>query len=345
MKVAVLGATGYTGMVLLRILNDHNEVAEIWPVSTSLTGESPEAFDPGLSGAAAEKYRACGGLFRSVREAAAAKPDVVFSALPHLASAEVCRPFFGKALVIDLSADFRIRSADGFLEAYGEDPPAPELQSRAVYGLPELYRSEIVRHDLIANPGCYPTATLLPLAPLLRRWEPEGTVIINALSGISGAGRKAKVSNLFCSRTENAGAYAPGRTHRHRVEIEQEVRCLSPGGRILFTPHLVPMKRGMAVTTVLALKTVPSDSEIDAAFREDYGNAPFVHWSAGTLPETGHVWGSNSCRIGWHREEGHVMLFSVIDNLMKGASGQAVQNMNIRLGLDETAGLSVQGSL
>jgi N-acetyl-gamma-glutamyl-phosphate reductase len=345
MKAAILGTTGYTGMILLRILSRHPEITEIIPASSSQAGTSLAEFDPGLSRVIQEKTREARDRLVSVEDALKAKPDVVFAALPHLTSAEVCGPFFGTSVVIDLSADFRFKDPVVFEKAYGERPCRPDLIEKAVYGLAEWNTEAIRKADLIANPGCYPTATLLPLLPLAKAGLISGIAVTNALSGISGAGRSAKINNLFCERSENTNAYSPGKLHRHASEIQQILNLVPGGLDILFTPHLVPLKQGMAVTTVAETTRSLSDKEITAAYRECYEDCPFIELRGRTIPETRDVRNSNRCDIGWHREDSRLILFSVIDNLIKGASGQAVQNMNLRFGFGETAGLSVHGEI
>ena len=348
MKAAVLGATGYTGLILLRLLTDHPDVTAILPVSSSHAGQRVRDIDPGLSPAINVKTASCGGQLvpvgRAVAEAERGGLDVVFAGLPHLKSAEVCAPFFGKSVVIDLSADFRFKDPDLFAKTYGSAHPKPELLTKAVYGLAEWYRDDVRRADLIAQPGCYPAATLLPLLPFLKEGFVKGTVITNAISGISGAGKKERMDLLFCERTENAGAYNPGTSHRHAPEIAKEMKAVSPDVGLLFTPHLSPMKRGMVVTTVIELASDPGDRAQDI-FKTYYDNSPFILLTGERIPQSRDVWGSNRCDIGWRRESGHLMLFSAIDNLVKGASGNAVQCMNIRFGLNEAAGLRTYGEL
>ena len=342
-RAAILGITGYTGMVLTRILAEHPEVEEILPVSSSRPGEPMTALDPGLSRLVEKKCGSGEGRTMDVASAVKAGPDVVFAALPHLASAKILGPFYGKSVIIDLSADFRLKDPAVFERAYGQAPPRTDLLDQAVYGLPEVYTEEVAKADLIANPGCYPTASLLPLIPLLKRRLIGGRIIINALSGISGAGKKAKENLLYCERSENTGPYSPGKSHRHTQEIQQEVSLTDPAGEVFFTPHLVPLKRGMEITTAVELKD--GSAAVGEALNEAYGECPFVEVREESLPETRNVWGSNRCDIGWYAEGSLLYLFSVIDNLMKGASGQAVQNMNLRFGFDETAGLPIHGEL
>jgi N-acetyl-gamma-glutamyl-phosphate reductase len=326
-------------MVLLRLLTDHPDITHIYPVSSSQEGTLLVEADPGVSDETLRKTDICDGRMVSVADVVKAGPDVLFAALPHLKSAEVCEPFFGTCPVIDLSADFRIRNHDSFTRAYGQAPPRPDLLEKAVYGLSEWNREAISTSDLIANPGCYPTATLLPILPLARAGIISSLVIVNAMSGISGAGRSAKTNNLFVERSENMNAYSPGTTHRHLTEIQSQIDSHARGFEVLFTPHLVPVKQGMAVTTVTTLSRETENSEIRRIFDEAYGTSPFVRIQTTGIPESRQVRNSNRCDIGWHREGRHLILFSVLDNLLKGASGQAVQNMNIRFGLPETAGL------
>ena len=352
MKAAILGTTGYTGLILLRLLGDHPGITSLLPVSSSVAGVPVTEIDRRLAPDLLDKCRVEGGKMLTVEEAAAVKPDVVFAALPHLKSARICEPFFGKSVVIDLSADFRIKDPKVFEKAYGQPPPRPDLLDEAVYGLCETDPGSIKKADLIANPGCYPTAALLPLIPLLQKGVIRGKAHITALSGISGAGKKVKENLLFCERTENCGPYSPGKTHRHCWEIQQEIGRNLPDPpaadmetEALFTPHLVPLKRGMSVTTSVTLTGGIAAGDVEYILAAAYRDTPFVEVRSGSLPQTADVRGSNRCDIGWHTEGDTLLLFSCIDNLMKGASGQAVQNMNIRFGFDETAGLPLHGEL
>lgn len=340
MKAAVIGATGYTGMVLLRILEAHPEITQIIAVSSSKPGEPVSSEDPGL-GTLSAKYNDTEGKFATVEETALLKPDVVFAALPHLASATVCGPFFGKAVVIDLSADFRIKDRAVFAQAYGQEPPRPDLLDQAVYGLAEWHTEAIRKADLIANPGCYTTCSLLPLLPLYRAGILSSRPVINALSGISGAGKKAEMKYLLTERAESVQLYSPGRKHRHTQEIETELRFADPGVQVLFNPHLVPMKRGMEATIVVDLKPGKTLADAERAWSEAYTGRPFARYVGTRIPASAEVWGSNRCDWSACQEGGTLILSSVLDNLVKGASGQAVQNMNLRFGFPETLGLSV----
>jgi N-acetyl-gamma-glutamyl-phosphate reductase len=345
MKSAILGSTGYTGQVLLRLLLSHPDIEQIYPVSSTAEGQSVLDRDPGVSPAYAGKLSDSGGCYVNIGHAREAQPDVVFAALPHLQSAVLAAPFLESSVLIDLSADFRIRSPEIFRQAYGQEPPRKDLLDRAVYGLSEWYREQIAGADLIANPGCYPTATLLPLLPLFEKNMVSGPVVVNALSGISGAGRKARENLLYASRTENAAAYAPGHSHRHWQEISSQAEALGDfRGGLYFTPHLIPVHHGMEVTTSFPLADDAEPDAVGQALHDRYADSPFVR-IRNDIPETSQVRGTNRCDIAWHREGRQIFLISVIDNLYKGAAGQAVQNMNIRFGLDETAGLNLHGEI
>lgn len=338
MKAAVLGATGYTGMLLLRILSSHKNIDAIAAVSTSAIGKKIETGDPGL-------FHNISGEYISIEELKDFQADVIFSALPHLASLPFYKDFIGKSVIIDLSADLRYEKLSDFEKAYSVSHPASEYIGKAVYGLSEWYRDEIRQSSLIANPGCYPTCSLLPLLPLLKEGIIGGDITANALSGISGAGKKASINNLFVERSENCNAYAPGKNHRHRSEIQKELNYTGKESDILFTPHLVPMRRGMIVTTTAGLLVDTTDEMIEEVFNNYYGTSPFIKIDKDQLPESSHVWGSNRCDISWEIFGNKIILFSTIDNLIKGASGQAVQNMNIRFGFNETEGLRTWGDL
>jgi N-acetyl-gamma-glutamyl-phosphate reductase len=337
-KAAVLGATGYTGLLLARLLALHPRLAGLLLVSSSRRGAPFAEVDRGFVD---EQGRLEGeGRLLGLEEALAAEPEVVFSAVPHLESARLCAPFMERSVVIDLSADFRLRDVELFAASYGSPPPRPDLLDRAVYGLAEWNREQIRSAGLIANPGCYPTATLLPLLPLLREGLIEEELQISAISGVSGAGRKVRQEYLFCERSENLCAYAPGRTHRHVSEIESQLRTVAPSAQVLFVPHLAPLRKGMAVTTFARVRSGVGEQQVAAALRRAYADSPFIGLCGDRIPQTAEVRGTNRCDIGFRLEGRGLMLFSVLDNLVKGASGQAVQNMNLRFGFGETEGLA-----
>lgn len=340
MKAVILGVTGYGGNQLLKILLGHPSIDEIIPVSSSRYGEKTSEVLKHLGGFGDNKMPE---LVLSVDEAAETSPEVVFSALPHLASAKVLEPFLGKSVVIDLSADFRIQDPELFLDSYGERPAREDLLPQAIYGLSEIYRKEIQDHSIIAVPGCYPTATLLPLIPVLKEIGINGVINTCAISGISGAGKKAKENLLFAERSENTGAYLPGKNHRHVNEILSQLQLAQSGCDLLFTPHLAPLIRGLTATTTVELQSAVTEREISSVYESYYGNAPFIGLRYSELPQTSDVRGSNRCDIGWYLQDTHLILFSAIDNLIKGAAGQAVQNMNIRFQLPEDTGLRRYG--
>ncbi len=304
MKAVVFGASGYGGQVLMRLLMGHPGVEKVLPVSSSSAGSAIDLRDGGLGPDPLGKLPP-GRRLLTRDEALAEAPDAVFSALPHGASAEFCRPFFGKSVVFDLSADFRLRGADVHAAAYGQAAPFPELRSSAVYGLSEWYADDIRGADIIAVPGCYPTCSLLPLLPLAKAGllgSSSQVITINALSGISGAGRSAKENSLFVERAENTVAYSPGTSHRHSPEMVQELRAGGAAASVFFTPHLVPMRRGMeaTITVVLEGETAELHSRVGNALNGSYSDSLFVRLTGSKIPSSRNVVGSNRCDIGWH---------------------------------------------
>jgi N-acetyl-gamma-glutamyl-phosphate reductase len=334
-NVGIVGATGYTGVELLRLLVRHPQAAIRTVTSRTEAGRQVSALFPSLRGhldlAFAEPERA------PLREC-----DLVYFATPNgTAMTMVPALLEAGARVIDLSADFRLKSADEWMRWYGSPHACPQLLEDAVYGLPELRREEIKRARLVANPGCYPTAVILGLAPLLEAGVIEATgIIADAKSGVSGAGRTASDRNLYCETGDNFHAYAVS-GHRHLPEIRQELGEVLEGDvGIVFVPHLVPMLRGIHATLYARPRSAGSDPF--AALSRRYRGEPFVDVIAGAVhPDTRSVRGSNTCRIAVHRppDVDAIVVLSVIDNLVKGAAGQAVQNMNLMMGLPETLGL------
>lgn len=335
-RIGILGASGYTGAELLRLLGDHpraeiraltaerqagKPVAEVWPHLAPY----------GLPDLVKIGELDVGGL------------DVVFCCLPHATTQAIVRDLPRGPKVVDLSADFRLRDPALYEQTYGNPHAALEQQKDAVYGLTEHYRDAVRRTWLVANPGCHTTTAQLPLVPLVRRGliQLQG-IIIDSKTGVSGAGRDAKQASLFTEVAEGIHAYGVA-THRHTPEIEQ---CLEDFAgapvRVTFTPHLIPMSRGILATIYVRLSPGAEPAELHAALAEAYEGEPFVHLLPfKALPATRHVRGTNLCLIGVHpsRIPGEAIVVSAIDNLVKGASGQAIQNMNAMLGLDERAGL------
>lgn len=336
-KVGIVGGTGYTGVELLRLLAQHAQADVAVITSRSEAGICVADMYPSLRG----HYDHLS--FTVPDSATLGACDVVFFATPHgVAHALAGELLAAGTRVIDLSADFRLEDADEWAKWYGQPHGAPELLSEAVYGLPEVNREAIRAARLIAVPGCYPTATQLGLIPLLEAGLADPRQLIaNCASGVSGAGRGAKVGSLLCETSESLMAYAV-KGHRHLPEISQGLRrAAGESVGLTFVPHLAPMIRGIHAT----LYATVADRAVDlqALFERRYANEPFVDvMPAGSHPETRSVRGANVCRIAVHRpQDGDlVVVLSVIDNLVKGASGQALQNMNILFGLDERLGLA-----
>lgn len=337
-RVAVIGASGYTGVELLRLLYRHPEVTVTAVTSEQSAGRPVSSVFPSLR----ERYD---GLLESLDPTAIAqKADVVFTALPHQAAMKVVPAFLEAGVrVVDLSADYRLRDASVY-EAWYEPHVTPELLADAVYGLPECYRSQIAGARLVANPGCYPTSVILGLTPLLQAGliDPAG-IIVDAKSGTSGAGRGAKLDSLYCEVNESFKAYGVGGVHRHIPEIEQELSVQAGTSVTLtFTPHLVPMDRGILSTIYATPVKKTSTEELIECLGAYYADEFFVRvLPKGQFPATGYVRGSNCCDIGVTLDErtGRVIVVSAIDNLVKGASGQAIQNMNLMVGFAEQTGL------
>lgn len=338
-KVAVVGASGYTGVELLRLLLNHPDVTVTCVTANQNAGEEVTTLFPSLAG---RINMVCSAL--DVTEVAASA-ELVFTALPHQAAMAVIPGLLSAGCkVIDLSADYRLRDPQVYATWYAAHT-SPELLAEAVYGLPELYRAIIPAARLVANPGCYPTSVALALAPLLREgWIDPATLIIDSKSGTSGAGRSAKVDSLYCEVNEGFKAYGVGK-HRHTPEIEQTLSDLSGQEvTVSFTPHLLPVNRGILSTCYASLRQETTTADLLQLYRSFYDGEAFVRIGAeGELPNIAYVRGANYCDIGLvvDPRTNRAIVVSAIDNLVKGAAGQAVQNMNLLLGLPETRGLEV----
>ncbi len=337
LKVGIVGATGYTGVELLRLLIGHEQVDIQVVTSNSEKDQYVANVFPSLSGYLDLKF--------SDHDSPELKEcDVVFFATPHATSMyKIPKLLNANVRIIDLSADFRLQDAEQWQHWYGVEHAAPELLKRAVYGLPEINREQISEADLVANPGCYPTAVSLGFLPLLE----EGVVDLNSLiadakSGVSGAGRKAAMGSLFSEASETFKAYGVS-GHRHLPEICQTLSlCSGQAVDITFVPHLVPMVRGIFAT--LYARLLQTDIDVTNIFTARYSNEPFVEvLPNGSQPDTRAVRGTNMCRIAVSQSQDSekLVILSVIDNLVKGAAGQAIQNMNIMFGLDEVTGLNL----
>ena len=344
-RIGIFGATGYTGLELLKLLGRHPAARIAWLTSENSAGQQfGDVFPvpPALGGHT---------LIPSA-EADCASVDVVFCCLPHVAAqTHVAAARKAGARVIDLSADFRLRDAATYEKWYGHPHQHAELLGEAVYGLPELRRAEIAGASLIANPGCYPTSIILGLAPLARAGWLAGTIIADSKSGVSGAGRTPSLKTHFVEANENLSPYSIGRTHRHLPEMEQELRIANGrwqmadgpiGWQLIFSPHLVPINRGMLSTIYVTLPAGVSEAEVRERYAAMYAAEPFVYLlPKGQVATFAHTANTNYCAIGltFVPDTSTLIVTSSIDNLGKGASGQAVQNMNVMFGLDERTGL------
>ncbi|MBP3899868.1 MAG: N-acetyl-gamma-glutamyl-phosphate reductase [Blautia sp.] len=337
-KAGIIGATGYAGNEIVRLLLQHPKAEVVWYGSRSYIDKRY-----------ADVYR---NYFELVdekclddnMEALADKADVIFTATPQgLCASLINEGILERAKVIDLSADFRIKDIKRYEEWYGITHKAPQFEEEAVYGLCEINREQIKKARLVANPGCYPTCSVLSIYPLVKEGiiDPD-TIIIDAKSGTSGAGRGAKVDNLYCEVNENIKAYGVA-THRHTPEIEDQLGyACGKEIRLNFTPHLVPMNRGILITAYATLKADVTDEEIRGIYNRYYNKEKFVRvLDPDACPQTRYVEGSNFVDVNFKadRRTGRVIMMGAMDNLVKGAAGQAVQNMNLMFGLEETMGL------
>lgn len=340
-KAAVVGASGYSGEELVRLLIRHPGVELVALTSRQLAGQTVAQVFPKFAGT---RYAALAFIESDVSRILDSGAQFVFLALPHGVATEYARPLIAAGLrVIDLSADFRIKDVGVYHEFYGEVHHAPELAAMSVYGLPEIYREKIKSAQLVASPGCYPTSVILPLYPLLQRQviEPEN-IMVCSMSGVSGAGRNAKVDYLFGECNESLRAYSVPK-HRHLAEIEQELSAAAGAEvRINFTPHLVPVNRGIHTTIYCSPAPNAEPWHLTNALQESYGREPFLRLlGENGLPDTKNVTQTNFVDIAWRHDPRtrRFVLLSAEDNLTKGAAGQAVQSLNIMSGQPETVGL------
>lgn len=340
-NVAIVGASGYSGEELVRLLIRHPGVDLVAVTSRQHAGAPLQTIFPRFAG---QRYAELPFIDSEIAGIVAAKAEVVFLALPHGVAATYAQPLLDAGLrVIDLSADFRIKNATTYAEFYGAASPAPGLATKSVYGLPEVYREKIRTAELIACPGCYPTSVLLPLIPLLKGGLLDcGTIVVSSMSGVSGAGRSARTDYLFVECNESVRAYGVPK-HRHLGEIEQELSVAAGlPVTINFTPHLVPITRGIHTTIYASPAPRVEAAQIGQALAEAYAHEPFVRLLAGEqAPDTKHVAGTNFIDIAWRHDPrtGRIILLSAEDNLVKGAAGQAVQCFNSLCGFPEVTAL------
>jgi len=336
-KVGIIGSTGYAGQQLLWLLSNHPE-AEI--VFLSSHNYSEKMYNNVYESYFGIRADVCVDNKYAVE--LMSKIDVLFLAMPAGESFEIVRKALSLGVkVIDIGSDYRLDSADEYESWYGKKHEYSEILSEAVYGMPELNREKIKKASIIANPGCFPTAAILGLAPLVKSGIINtSSIIVDAKSGVSGAGRSASIGNIFTEVNENFKAYKVG-DHRHTPEIEQELSKLAGFSfNLTFTPHLVPMNRGILSTMYASLKNHVSDDEIFEVYRDFYKDEPFIRIKK-DMPETRWVKGSNFCDISFKidKRTGRIIVISAIDNLMKGAAGTAVHNMNLMFGFDEKTGI------
>lgn len=335
-KTGIIGGTGFTGSELIRILAHHPNASLDIITSESKKGTKVSEVFPQLEGVTDLS-------FTSLEDLNPGQVDVLFLALPHGVSMKFIKDTMAheKCIVIDLSGDFRLNSADSYNEWYPSKHLIPDLVEKTVYGLPELFRKDLPGHTLIANPGCYPTSSILPLAPLLREHVIDAqSIMIDAKSGVTGAGANPKPQTHFPMANENFSAYGL-KKHRHTPEIQESLTNYSGmKTRVLFTPHLLPVNRGILSTIYAKPAGDISDDRLSKIFSEYYANEPFIRYR-NLPPHIQHVRGTNYCDMHatYDGRTDTIILVSCIDNLVKGAAGQAVQNMNIQFSLNETTGL------
>ncbi len=337
-NVSIIGATGYVGAELIRLLTRHPHVNITTAVSKSFAGKS-------LSEIYANFVPAQTIVLSDLDiETIARHSDYAFLCLPHGQSLQTAPQLLAAGLkVIDLSGDFRYDDTDVYEQWYSLPHTAKEENAQAIYGLSEYYKKEIEKTNFTSNPGCYTTTSILALAPLLKEEliRPEG-IVIDAKSGVTGAGRKESLAFSYCETADNFKAYSVA-NHRHTSEIEEQLSKFSQNDvKLLFTPHLLPVKRGILATIYTQLSDSANEVSVAQAYSDAYGDKPFTHvLPQGKLPELKHVVGSNNCMIGYEfsPRTGRLIIVSCTDNLIKGAAGQAIQNFNIMNGLDETTGL------
>lgn len=343
-KVGIIGASGYTGAELIRLLVNHKKVEVTYVTSETHKGKQVSQLYPNLASITELKFESFNV------EQAKKKADVLFVALPHGKPMKIIPKLLAKnKKIIDLSGDFRLQSKAEYKKWYGKNHMATNLLGEAVYGLPEVNRASIKKASFITNPGCYPTSVLLALAPVLKeKLIFTQDIIVDSLSGVTGVGRTPSSEVHFCTMAENISSYKVGGVHQHIPEMEQEMRKIAEEEvKISFTPHLAPFLRGIYSTIYADLKEKKDKSEFNTTelleiYKEFYRNEPFVKiLKEGSYPEAKAVAGSNYCHIGLEVDQRceRVIVVSAIDNLVKGASGQAIQNMNLMCGFKETEGL------
>ena len=336
-KLGIIGATGYTGMELYRLASRHPGIEVVFATSEQYTGQNLGEVFPRI-----DPDRDI--TLRSLDEIAAVPADVVCFCTPDGVAMDRVGAFLERGVrVVDVSSDFRFDDPDVYTSWYSRPHTAPELLDSAVYGIPELNRDRIRTADLVGNPGCYPTGVILGLAPLLEADAIDACqVIVDAKSGVSGAGRGLKLRNLYVEVNDSITPYNIGHTHRHVGEIEQELsRFSDEQPYVVFSPHLTPMSRGILATTYVRVKNGAANGDLADLYEQRYGGEPFIRLPRSGYPETRFVTWTNYCDLRIDRVDGSdlAIVTSAVDNLVKGAAGQALQNVNVMFGRDETTGL------
>jgi N-acetyl-gamma-glutamyl-phosphate reductase len=332
-KAAILGASGYSGAELLRILSRHPNLEVGGLFAGASAGTSLEEALPWQ-----KQFR--GMKFEEFAPAKVNSTDVIFLALPSGEAMKLVPEIDPSKIIIDLGGDYRLHDSSDYEKFYGKQHTSHDLTRSAIYGLPEWNKEQITASKLIANPGCYPTSAILPLAPLLKEGviDPSG-IVINSMSGVSGAGRKASIDLSFAEVNETVKAYKVG-DHQHIPEIKGVLKALTGADiSFVFIPHLLPITRGIYTTTTAQLSVNVDAAKIANIYEEYYGDQPFIRTHSSAIPEIRNVVHTNYCDIGFKIVRDRIVLMSTIDNLLKGAAGQAVQNMNLMLGFAETEGL------
>ena len=336
-KLGIIGATGYTGMELYRLASRHPGIEVVFATSEQYTGQNLGKVFPRI-----DPDRDT--TLRSLDEIAAVPADVVCFCTPDGVAMDRVGAFLERGVrVVDVSSDFRFDDPDVYTTWYSRPHTAPDLLDSAVYGIPELNRDRIRTADLVGNPGCYPTGVILGLAPLLEADAIDACqVIVDAKSGVSGAGRGLKLRNLYVEVNDSITPYNIGHTHRHVGEIEQELsRFSNEQPYVVFSPHLTPMSRGILATTYVRVKNGAANGDLADLYEQRYGGEPFIRLPRSGYPETRFVTWTNYCDLRIDRVDGSdlAIVTSAVDNLVKGAAGQALQNVNVMFGRDETTGL------
>tara|TARA_B100001146_G_scaffold218638_1_gene224706 strand:- start:16962 stop:17978 length:1017 start_codon:yes stop_codon:yes gene_type:complete len=332
LNVGIINITGYAGSEIARLVYSHPEIKLVSATGRSKAGQNLDEVFPHL-----EKTNI------KIQEELSENIEFVFSALPHAASAEKLSQYVESGIpVVDISADFRLKDIETYEDWYETKHPKPELVEQASYGLPELYREKIKKSKLVANPGCFPTGGILSMAPAVENNLIEELIIIDSKTGVSGAGRTAKEAFGFSELNDNCSAYGT-KGHRHQPEITQELNFLTNNKiKVLFTPHLVSMTRGILGTNYAILKNDINENDVIELYKEFYKNEPFIK-IVNAPPATKHTWGSNFVYLYPYvrKDTNTLVVISALDNLVKGSAGAAIQNMNLMQGFEETMGISV----